>query len=438
MRRSTQTPDRKITTTQLRPYQTTAEYFSPDRRVNSIRQSEFSSIYTRPPETRLNPKDQIREKQPNNIATAPQPEIKPDIKQAVADETPKRRDQPIIANPRIKPGWLQKEAQIAPPKTANESSQSQQTQKESQSLTASKKSERPNPFVKTQQRHAQQKSPAAQRVSEIAKVIPQTSSELTSQIANAERVVNQPNILQTQTFAHEFARTYGITSDRAEVLVKEVSSPHLERQVSVQSTSAEKAYLEVVTKLQSAAKVQQHLKILLVNKGIPEEQAQKQSSQQVMRLVHTTLQERRLLEYLPAPQPSQNTESATTLSEKSEIEPADAEQLPTRKETKDNVGIQDAVAVRKTLRKVKDDLFMDTEVIVPERDTVADANRVDKAVEVGSQALSQAHAQGEDGITASEVASQLPIHPTEGLVSFIRKQLSLLLNTENQYDRFKD
>lgn len=80
---------------------------------------------------------------------------------------------------------------------------------------------------------------------------------------------------------------------------------------------------------------------------------------------------------------------------------------------------------------------IEKEEFVTERDTVADAHRVAAATQAGVQALTQAEQNGHNEVAASDIVALLPSKPLGGLVSMIREQLKLSLDTEKQYDFFK-
>lgn len=95
-----------------------------------------------------------------------------------------------------------------------------------------------------------------------------------------------------------------------------------------------------------------------------------------------------------------------------------------------------AVVVNQHVRVINGQYMVEKEEVVAERDPEADSERVRKAVEVGAHALSEASNQGIHSISSEDVAVRMPSSPIGGLVSKIRKQLNLPLDTEKQYDTF--
>lgn len=96
-----------------------------------------------------------------------------------------------------------------------------------------------------------------------------------------------------------------------------------------------------------------------------------------------------------------------------------------------------AVAINQHVKVLNGQYVVEREEVVVERDPEADSQRVQKAVEVGADVLSQANSQGLQSISSEDVVVRMPSSPIGGLVSRIRKQLNLSLDTENQYDAFK-
>lgn len=190
------------------------------------------------------------------------------------------------------------------------------------------------------------------------------------------------------------------------------------------SLTTEQAHLEIATKLKDGAKVASNMIKILESQGTEPQLARKLAVEKVTQTLVKTIKEKQLDQYLRNDEEPRIDTHTTKTQPKMEV-----------KEYIDAEGHQ----IRERITTDEFDITtIEREEIIAERDVIADANRIELATHIGSQLLDKAHRGGSTSIHTREVAGLMPEEPGEALASFIRTQLGLLLDNEEQYDVFKD
>jgi len=187
----------------------------------------------------------------------------------------------------------------------------------------------------------------------------------------------------------------------------------------------EQAHLEIATKLQDGGKVASNMIKILESQGVEPQLAREVAVEKVTQTLVKTLKEKQLVQYLRNDEKQPQVDTQIT-------------QTNPKVEVKEYIDTEGHHIREKITTDEFDIVTIDREEIIAERDVIADANRIEMATQIGSMLLDKAHRGGSTNIHSREVAELMPEEPGEALVSFIRKQLNLLLDNEEQYDFFKD
>lgn len=208
----------------------------------------------------------------------------------------------------------------------------------------------------------------------------------------------------------------------------EVGKIHLTYQKEVnRSLTTEQAHLEIATKLKDGAKVASNMIKILESQGTEPQLARKLAVEKVTQTLVKTIKEKQLDQFLRNDEEQPRVDTHTT---QTETQP--------KIEVKEYVDAQGHQIREKITTDEFDVRTIEREEIIAERDVIADANRIEMATHIGSQLLDKAHRGGSTSIHTREVVELMPEEPGEALASFIRTQLGLLLDNEEQYDFFKD
>jgi hypothetical protein len=273
----------------------------------------------------------------------------------------------------------------------------------------------------------------AAKVMEQAALVLQVAKkfESSSPSVNTDKKLGQERILQ---LVHETLQKRGLTQ-------------YLEEEKAINPQVTEQATFVGLPKVAEAIKTQTEHKTESVQEGAMKEQMgqlqalpqlktetetqpQTQETTSIQKAEQTTTQT--LVKAQNQAVSTQATLAAHTMQQDKVLQQLD-EQIAVQTQTQTTGG----GIIEQHVKLVNGEYVVEREEIVAERDPEADQERVQRATEVGANMLSEAHHQGQESITASTVVAKMPSGPIGGLVSRIRRQLDLPLDTEKQYDAFK-
>ena len=363
-----------------------------------------------------------------------------------------------VAKPNTKqPAWSEIQSGYA----IKKSGETQKTKVQPDQLETIASERKANPFTEMQRKAVAKKANGQPKKGEgvLSQPFqaPRTSLELSTMARSATHEVAKANLeSRVNQLQQEYTKRYGTSVGLL---------PQSER---TQVTSLKREEAQKVLEQGAAVLQQTEEKQDLVQS--PDSQLTAVNQEKVIQLIHNTVQEKGLAvdvkknqSITAANQPTIDTKVGT-VSSSSEVLPKAGEsrslsktetnsrqartiitevsnKLQTEASLKQLVQSQTqnkSVASQKvTYRPDHEDFVVENEEIVAERDPVADQNRIDTAVAAGEIALDEAHRDGREGITSQEIATKIPAKPDSSLVSTIRKQLDLPLDTEEQYDHYR-
>lgn len=204
------------------------------------------------------------------------------------------------------------------------------------------------------------------------------------------------------------------TISQTEKRVQQVVEPSLMRSVRqkgmthVLESAPQSARIEIETIVQDGALVAQKMTQILMSQGVEKNVAEEKALEQTTKTIVKTLHAKGLALHLET---AINEEKQKAQENKQQQMPDD-EELEEKRET--------------------------TGMITAVRDHVADIHRVRAVRDIGVELLAMAQNAGQNSIDLAAVSDLMPDQPGESLASFIRTQLKLHLNSEEQYDAFND
>jgi hypothetical protein len=317
-----------------------------------------------------------------------------------------RVSQPPQIEPQLKKStWINTQSHLIEQRELRQTPPSQKTE------TKNRDDEKINPFsTKLNQRVKAVQTAQPQRNTVNPSHIQDLESKVTREIQNQPKPQDSDN----KELAVQIEKN---ASER----MGRVITTQSESRPKVSSLSKEQAHVEIATKLQDGAVAARRMTQILESQGVEPQIARQTAVEKITQTLVKTIKDKGLDQSLELDTLHQS--AARHAQPKIEM-----------REYTDPEGHQ----IREKITQDEFDVItIEKEEIVAERDIVADANRIELATNIGSILLDKAQTGGASSIHTREVAELMPEEPGEALASFIRTQLNLLLDSEEQYDFFK-
>lgn len=171
------------------------------------------------------------------------------------------------------------------------------------------------------------------------------------------------------------------------------------------------ARMEISTMLQDGALVTRKMTEILISQGVEPKVAHEKALEQTTQTIVRTIKVKGLAKRLEQ-----------IMQEEDFVKQKEQEEIMTEPD----------------IQEESEDLREGKGVVTAVRDNIADSNRVTVARDIGVELLTMARQAGQSSIDLSAVADSMPEAPGEAMASYIRTQLRLHLNSEEQYDAFND